>query len=65
MSRTLLAVSAFHGRIGTVPFVLLILLGVYALYVIKMHLGIDIFPNWGLHLYGPRTLVRWVVAKIW
>jgi hypothetical protein len=30
----------------------------YALYVVKMKLGIDIFPHWGLHLYGPRTLVR-------
>jgi hypothetical protein len=65
MSRLMLAVSSFHGRIGTVPFVLLVLLALYALYVIKMHLGIDIFPNWGLHLWGPRTLLRWLAAKIW
>lgn len=36
----------------------------YALYVVKMHLGIDIFPHWGLHLYGPRSLVRWLAAGL-
>jgi hypothetical protein len=41
-----------------------VLLGLYGLYVVKMHLGIDIFPHWGLHLYGPRALLRWLAAKI-
>jgi hypothetical protein len=32
--------------------------GFYALYVVKRRLGIDIFPDTGLHLPGPRTLLR-------
>jgi hypothetical protein len=47
-----------HATLGTVTLVILIAFGFYTLYVVKMHLGIDIFPDWGLHLPGPRTLVR-------
>jgi hypothetical protein len=65
MPRLLFAVSSFHSRIGTPPVVALALLGLYALYVVKTHLGIDIFPHWGLHLWGPRTVLRWLAAKIW
>jgi hypothetical protein len=35
----------------------------YSLYVIKTRMGIDIFPNWGLHLRGPRSLARWLRAR--
>jgi hypothetical protein len=33
-------------------------IGLYALYVLKVRLGIDIFPSGGVHLPGPRTLVK-------
>ena len=38
--------------------------GLYALYVAKVHLGIDIFPAWGLHLPGPRSLARIIARKL-
>ncbi|HJT08724.1 MAG TPA: hypothetical protein VJ747_17465 [Stellaceae bacterium] len=47
-----------HATVGTVAFAALVLLALYILYVAKMHAGIDIFPHWGLHLPGPRTLLR-------
>lgn len=50
-----------HAQLWTV---LLVLAGLYGLYVVKMHLGIDIFPNWGLHLYGPRRAVRWLIGRL-
>ena len=53
-----------QARLGTVPLILLVVLGLYGLYVGKMRLGIDIFPNWGLHLYGPRSAVRWLIGKL-
>jgi hypothetical protein len=47
----------------TLALPLLALLALYGLYVIKRRLGIDIFPHWGLHLPGPRSLVRRLMAK--
>jgi hypothetical protein len=44
--------------------VVLALATLYALYVIKAHLRIDVFPRGGLHLYGPRTLLRRLIAKL-
>jgi hypothetical protein len=38
--------------------VLLIPVAFYLAYVVKRRLGIDIFPHWGLHLPGPRSLAR-------
>jgi hypothetical protein len=49
-----------HATFGTVAFAALIVFALYILYVIKMHAGIDIFPHAGLHLPGPRTLVRMI-----
>jgi hypothetical protein len=49
-----------HGTLGTVMLVALIVFALYALYVVKVHLGIDIFPDAGLHLPGPRTLMRMI-----
>lgn len=49
-----------HATLGTVALTVLIAFALYALYVAKMHAGIDIFPNWGLHLPGPRTLVKMI-----
>ncbi len=53
-----------QAKLGTVPLLGIVVLGLYAIYVVKMHLGIDIFPDWGLHLPGPRTLVRMVARKL-
>jgi len=53
-----------HAKLGTTPLVGLVLGALYALYVVKRHLGFDIFPNWGLHLPGPRTLVRIIARKL-
>jgi hypothetical protein len=47
-----------HAALGTAGVIVLAIFGLYALYVIKMKLGIDIIPAWGLHLPGPRTLLR-------
>jgi hypothetical protein len=41
----------------------LILLALYGLYLLKRWLGIDFFPQWGLHLPGPTLLLRRLVAK--
>ena len=49
-----------HATLGTVALAALIVLALYTLYVAKMHAGIDIFPHWGLHLPGPRTLARMI-----
>jgi hypothetical protein len=40
------------------------LAGLYGAYVAKMHLGIDLFRDWGLHIYGPRSLMRWLASKM-
>ena len=64
MTRVFAALFALHAKLGTVPLLLLALAGVYGLYVVKMHLGIDLFRGWGLHLYGPRSLVRWLASKV-
>jgi hypothetical protein len=55
---------SLHAKFGTVPLIGLAVIGLYTLYVIKMHLGIDIFPNWGLHLLGPRSFIR-VMINDW
>ncbi len=47
-----------------VAFLLLGVIAFYALYLVKTRLGIDIFPNGGLHLPGPRSLVRRLIAKV-
>jgi hypothetical protein len=41
----------------------LILAALYLAYVLKRRLGVDIFPHWGLHLPGPRSLARRLRAK--
>ena len=65
MLASLLAMSSrFYAALGLIPSLLLALLAFYALYIIKVHLGIDIFRRGGLHLYGPRTLLRRLVAKL-
>lgn len=55
-----------HASLGTVALAVLIAFALYILYVAKVHAGIDIFPHWGLHLPGPRTLMkmiaRWLSA---
>ncbi len=53
-----------QASLGTLPLLGLAVIGLYALYVVKAHLGIDIFPDWGLHLPGPRTLVRMIARKL-
>lgn len=53
-----------QAKLGIVPLLGLVLTGLYALYVAKVHLGIDIFPGWGLHLPGPRTLVKMIARKL-
>ncbi len=53
-----------HATLGTVPLAALVVFGFYALYVVKVRLGIDIFPGTGgLHLPGPRTLVK-MIARL-
>jgi hypothetical protein len=52
-----------QSTLGTVAFTVLIALALYILYVAKMHAGIDIFPGAGLHLPGPRTLVK-MIARL-
>jgi hypothetical protein len=49
-----------HATLGTVAFAVLIAFALYILYVAKTHAGIDIFPHAGLHLPGPRTLVKMI-----
>lgn len=57
--------SALYAHPWALPAIFLLsLCAFYALYVIKMHLGIDFFPNWGLHLPGPRSAVRMVAHKL-
>jgi hypothetical protein len=64
MTRVLAAFFSLHARLGTIPLVLLVLAGLYGAYVAKMHLGIDLFRDWGLHIYGPRSLMRWLASKM-
>ena len=40
-----------------------LLLGFYAAYVVKRWLGIDLLPQGGLHLPGPRSLLRRLLAR--
>ena len=47
-----------HATLGTLAFTALVVFALYFLYVAKVHAGIDIFPHWGLHLPGPRTLLK-------
>ena len=35
----------------------------YAAYVVKCRLGIDLLPQGGLHLPGPRSLLRRLLAR--
>lgn len=53
-----------HAMVGTLPLAVLTVFILYCLYVVKMKLGIDIFPHWGLHLPGPRTLLREIVGAL-
>lgn len=53
-----------HATLGTIAFAVLIAVALYVLYVVKMHAGIDIFPHAGLHLPGPRTLVKMIARWI-
>ena len=64
LTRVLAPLLVLHAWLGTVPLALLVLAGLYGLYVVKSHLGIDIFPNWGLHLHGPRSAVRWLIGRL-
>jgi hypothetical protein len=65
MLASLLAMSSrLYAALGLIPSLLLAVIALYALYVIKARLGIDIFRHGGLHLYGPRTLLRRLVAKL-
>ncbi|HWI28257.1 MAG TPA: hypothetical protein VN668_14880 [Stellaceae bacterium] len=57
------ALSFLSALSETALWLLLGVFAFYALYILKVRLGIDIFPDWGLHLYGPRRLVRWLLAK--
>jgi hypothetical protein len=59
-----MALPSLHDLLQTALFSLLGVAALYVLYVIKARVGIDIFPEWGLHLYGPRSLVRWLVSEI-
>jgi hypothetical protein len=62
---SLLAMSSrLYAALGLIPSLLLSVVALYALYVVKVRLGIDIFRNGGLHLYGPRTLLRRLIAKL-
>jgi hypothetical protein len=56
--------ASLYAWLGATPLVLLTVAALYAIYVIKMRLRIDIFPHWGLHLHGPRTLLRKLKAKL-
>jgi hypothetical protein len=56
--------ASLYAWLGAIPLVLLTVAALYAIYVIKMRLGIDIFRHGGLHLYGPRTLLRRLIAKL-
>jgi len=58
LARVMTGLALLHQKLGTAPLALLVLGLLYGLYVVKMHLGIDLFPNWGLHLLGPRSLLR-------
>ena len=49
-----------HATLGTAALAALIVFTLYALYVLKVHAGIDILPGAGLHLPGPRTLARMI-----
>lgn len=49
-----------HATMGTVALTALVVFALYILYVAKTHAGIDIFPHWGLHLPGPRSLVKMI-----
>ena len=49
-----------HATLGGVMLAALVVFALYALYVAKVHAGIDIFPGAGLHLPGPRTLARMI-----
>ena len=62
--RVLAPLVVLHAKLGTMPLIMLVLAGLYGLYVVKMHLSIDIFPNWGLHLYGPRSVLRWLISRL-
>jgi hypothetical protein len=64
LASTLALVSRLDATLGVIPLLLLALVTLYALYVIKARLRIDIFPRGGLHLYGPRTLLRRLIAKL-
>ncbi len=55
---------ALHAKLGTAPMLVLAIIGFYVLYEIKAKLGIDIFPHWGLHLPGPRTLFRQIAQAM-
>ncbi|HEX7970253.1 MAG TPA: hypothetical protein VF502_18670 [Stellaceae bacterium] len=55
---------SLQAKLGTIPLLGLAVIGLYALYVVKLHFGIDIFPDWGLHLPGPRTLIRMIARKL-
>lgn len=58
LASTWMYLQRIHATLGTIPLAVLVACGFYALYVVKVHLGIDIFPDTGLHLPGPRTLLR-------
>ncbi|HUC69395.1 MAG TPA: hypothetical protein VMA53_28510 [Stellaceae bacterium] len=63
LASVLAMVSRLYAALGLIPLLLLAVVALYALYVIKARLGIDIFRHGGLHLDGPRTLLRRLVAK--
>ncbi len=63
-ARRLTLLIWLDDRFGTVPLVGLALGLLYALYVVKRHLGIDIFPDWGLHLPGPRSVAKIIARRL-
>jgi hypothetical protein len=63
-ARLLMVLIWLDDKLGTFALVGLALSGLYALYVVKRHLGIDVFPEWGLHLPGPRRLAKIIARKL-
>lgn len=55
-------VTRGSGKFRPLLIVLVSLLGTYLAYVVKAKLGVDFLAEGGLHLAGPRTLLRQLAA---
>lgn len=64
MTRLRATVFRKTGKLRLVAILLFSLLGIYAAYVVKSKVGVDLFSDYGLHLLGPRTLVRQLAAWV-